>query len=706
MSALQLDSGALSEQDNSFQINNYHAITQERWEKILQYRKKFFENDHSVPPCDEYMDPEIVASWIRARDNGVSPYTKLPWKVISQEEYYKILDVERQLIDFAAPFYNIFTQVAISFNGEITFNDRNGVTLIFGGRQVFGDKQPDFRSPTLMWGVLDESSVGTSAFSLCKQLRRPVQLLSPEHYCEALASSNILATAAPILDENGEFIACVNFAQPFNPPWHKYYQITSIQTLCVINALAMSIQNKLMMNSRLQDVQDHLKTTEVLLETMLNLVNEVFITVDSTGRIICINQEGFRLLKLEKGNTESRNIGDFFNDPSRLLNYIAAGEVVELEEKMDNGIHQQTVLINIKPVVNPDNGKVNMAVLKLILAGKNSYRNNKTGDSVKFTFEDIIGESSEMKIVKNKVKALADFPGNVLFIGESGTGKELFAQAIHNMHCPQGPFIAINCAAIPTNLIESELFGYEGGSFTGADRNGRPGKIELAQGGTLFLDEIGDMPLELQATLLRVLEDKQIMRIGGRRSRSIEFRVIAATNKDLYKMVKEKLFREDLFFRLSVFSVNIPPLRRRGEDLEILSQHFINDYCGKLGWKPSKISSSAMKVMKEYDWPGNVRQLENALIYAVSFSENKLIAPENLPDYILQDRSSCLEQTEKGIAAPSVLANGLPSLRDSEKSLIENAFKIAKYDVAMAACMVGISKTTMYRKLKEYGIKI
>jgi PAS modulated sigma54 specific transcriptional regulator, Fis family len=323
---------------------------------------------------------------------------------------------------------------------------------------------------------------------------------------------------------------------------------------------------------------------------------------------------------------------------------------------------------------------------------------NKIGTPAIYTFDNLIGESKEFKQAITIGQRFAKSAENILLCGESGTGKELFAQAIHNSYRPWGPFIAVNCAAVPKNLIESELFGYEAGSFTGADRGGKVGKIELANGGTLFLDEIGDMPLEIQAVLLRVLEDKQVMRIGGQCNHKVDFKVIAATNKNLFKLMKEILFREDLYFRLSVLSINLPSLRERGKDKEILSNYFVKKYCAKLGREAMQISPAALKKINDYDWPGNIRQLENAMIYAVQISSGEVIKLEDLPEYILLDNPEQFEEAINPEKRPL-------SFKESEKLLIENAIVKAKYDVAVAATMLNISKSTVYRKLKEYNIE-
>lgn len=194
-----------------------------------------------------------------------------------------------------------------------------------------------------------------------------------------------------------------------------------------------------------------------------------------------------------------------------------------------------------------------------------------------------------------------------MLIGESGTGKELFAQAIHNNYCPEGPFIAINCASMPRTLIESELFGYEGGTFTGAEKKGRPGKFELASGGTLFLDEIGDMPIEIQPLLLRVLEERKVMRLGGNKYIPVNVRIIAATNKDLCQMISANHFREDLYYRLAVFRIDIPPLRSRKQDTLVLARYFIEETCRRINVKAPELSEDARETIRNYSWPGNAR---------------------------------------------------------------------------------------------------
>ncbi len=321
---------------------------------------------------------------------------------------------------------------------------------------------------------------------------------------------------------------------------------------------------------------------------------------------------------------------------------------------------------------------------------RQSKRNNNL--NALYQFSDILGSSKEIDKAKKTAAKIAPRYGNVLLIGESGTGKELFAHSIHQEYRPKGPFIAINCASIPEGLIESELFGYEGGSFTGANKSGNPGKLEIADGGTLFLDEIGDMPLKLQPCLLRVLEDKRIMRIGGNKYISADFRVISATNKDLYGLIKQNKFREDLYYRLTAFEIIIPTLKNRGMDIIELAQYFLEKHSLKMGKAIPVLSDEVKQRLLQYDWPGNVRQLQNAIFHALSMSESDRITSAHLPRFIIEHNEA------------KNLRRKLPTLNELEKEAIMGAMVYANNNIINAAEMLGISKATLYRRLKEYNI--
>ncbi|MDR1015786.1 MAG: sigma 54-interacting transcriptional regulator [Coriobacteriales bacterium] len=344
-------------------------------------------------------------------------------------------------------------------------------------------------------------------------------------------------------------------------------------------------------------------------------------------------------------------------------------------------------------------------------------RPSASGDVANRTFDEILGPSEAIKSAVELAKRYATTSESILLVGESGTGKEYFAQAIHNASRPSGPFMSINCAAIPPRLIESELFGYEDGSFTGARRGGKPGKIEMAQGGTLFLDEIGDMPLELQATLLRVLEDKRVMRLGGKSYKQVDFRVMAATNRDLLEMVREKTFREDLFYRLSILTIRLPTLEERPEDKAFFARYYLDECRRKDPNGPRNFAPETLMRIEAYHWHGNVRQLKNAVFSSYFAAHGDLIQPDDLPASVRDDPrasgagrrvpasgrgvASLTADRSDGRQAAPPSSSGHLMLREQERASIDRALAQTGSNVAQAAELLGISRATLYRRLRR-----
>lgn len=307
-------------------------------------------------------------------------------------------------------------------------------------------------------------------------------------------------------------------------------------------------------------------------------------------------------------------------------------------------------------------------------------------------FSNIIGESPQIiKAIRTAVR-FAKTNNNILIFGESGTGKELFAQAIHQASGRTGAFVAINCAGLPSNLIASELFGYTGGAFTGADVKGRTGKIELAQNGTLFLDEIGDLPLELQPLFLRVLEEKKVTPLGSNKAIPVDFRLIAATNRDLFQLVQENKFRADLYYRLEVLELELPPLQARDGDILLLAEYFLENTCREANLGSLKLSKEVKDFLSRYPWPGNIRQLKNAVVYAANTCEEDVIRLQDLPKTLSRN---LVTKTGK-----------ITSVKETEEQMIRRALSMTGNNVRAAASIVGLSKTTVYRRIKEYGIDL
>jgi len=322
--------------------------------------------------------------------------------------------------------------------------------------------------------------------------------------------------------------------------------------------------------------------------------------------------------------------------------------------------------------------------------------------SAKYTFKNIIGNNNKILMSKKLAENYAQGKSSVLITGETGTGKELFAHAIH-LASPRKdhPFIRVNCGAIPPDLLESELFGYESGAFTGAGKGPRIGKFELAHHGTIFLDEISALSLAMQPKLLSVLQNREIERIGGNKIINLDFRIISATNKSLTQMVKEGLFRSDLYYRLNVFNLDITPLRERIDDIKILTKYFLEGLYDEYGFNLRRLNLSVLKILSQWSWPGNVRELQNVLERSVQVSDKKEIKIADLPDYLTSGLA--LDEIE---SAGNNKVNVLKKSKDGiEKKIIERALISNNWNKSGTARQIGISRSLLYALIKKYDLK-
>jgi DNA-binding NtrC family response regulator len=333
---------------------------------------------------------------------------------------------------------------------------------------------------------------------------------------------------------------------------------------------------------------------------------------------------------------------------------------------------------------------------KVRLVNENAFLRERV--TTEENLDGIIGTSSGMQDVLRMISRLKDTRTPVLISGESGTGKELVARAIHfRGMMAQTPFVAVDCGALVPTLMESEMFGYEKGAFTGAMKS-KTGLFQAANGGSIFLDEIGELPLEMQAKLLRVLQEKEVRPVGSNDRHTVDVRVIAATNRDLESAYRTGTFRKDLYFRLNVVTVHIPPLRERRADIPMLVHHFLNHYTPT---KPLQVTAAAMKSLLQYDWPGNVRELENCIARAVTLGDQQTIDVQDLPPAIRSEQPATSEMTPQDAASLSTTA-----LAEMERMTILRVFEQAHGDKALAGKMLGISRATLYRKLKRYNIAL
>jgi transcriptional regulator with PAS, ATPase and Fis domain len=443
-----------------------------------------------------------------------------------------------------------------------------------------------------------------------------------------------------------------------------------------------------------QNKSEELIIEKKKLETLLNNMDKAVVSTDIYGNIDKYNEKFKKMFKL-KPNMGIKNILD-------LLYFISILDVdANNKHKRDSFVYE-IKNYSLKGVYNVNSiivdNKLKGYVFDFIDKNAAIDNFNQINSDYKISFDNIIGISDSIERVKKEALIASHSSSTVLITGESGTGKELFARAIHNSSSRSNkPFVAVNCAAIPDNLLESELFGYEEGAFTGAKKGGKLGKFEIANRGTIFLDEIGDMSLHLQAKLLRVLQEREVNKLGAKNNTYIDVRIIAATNKNLEDMIEKGQFRDDLYYRLNVIPIHIPSLRERKEDISLLVENMINNYSIKLNKKVYDIESKALDSIMDYSWPGNIRELQNIIEYSVNMSIGEIIRYENIPKKI-KNNIRKIEIKDNEFITPIYELERIEILKALDK------YKDYKKDKEKVAQALGISKATLYRKLKEYKI--
>lgn len=494
---------------------------------------------------------------------------------------------------------------------------------------------------------------------------------------------------------------------------------------------AYDITEKKLLKEQLQAARDELelrvkqRTEELTLKNNeLTLLNRNLnnVVMNMSDGVAVVNRAGeFELLN----NVFQQNWGDLLDDiKTKLKEEIRRGKNRFFNDMFDRRIafrdvefiygttgEQVHLLASGTPIVN-EKGVVSSGLLMLRpIKEVHKLVNRFSGAKASFHFEDIITGNQAMQELIESAKMAAYSRSNVLIEGESGTGKELFAQAIHNYSTrSKEPFIAINCGAIPRELIGSELFGYVEGAFTGARKGGSPGKFELASGGTIFLDEIGDMPLEQQASLLRVIQEKSITRIGGTQAIPVDVRIICATNKDLHIEMEHKRFRKDLYYRLNVISIMIPPLRERREDIRLLTDHFLKNSHAYQQNKKDILTPEPMTLLEAYDWPGNVRELQNVIERMLNTAKGTPLSEADLRAELfpgkrdkqsVQDHSGQEEQ-RRTLEEVRIYHKGL--IKEEERRHLIELLHKHKGHITKVAREMGFSRTTIYKKMREYKV--
>lgn len=432
-------------------------------------------------------------------------------------------------------------------------------------------------------------------------------------------------------------------------------------------------------------------------QAIIDNISDGLIVLDKSHIVRFMNAPAGRILRQIPKDAIGKKLEDLLEYEPTIINIFDTGKGFVDRQTIRETKNRKVSLIDTAIPIKDHLGNV-QSVVNTFREVKSMHRiaHSIAGNQARYTFDSLVGDTPSFIKSLEMAKRAAKGDATLLLSGESGTGKEVFVQAIHNESTrANGPFVAINCAALPRELIESELFGYAPGSFTGAIKNGRPGKFELASGGTIFLDEISELPFDVQAKLLRVLQERQVVRVGETRSIDIDVRIISASNKDLREMVQANRFREDLYYRINVIEIEIPSLRERREDIPLLAHTFLRKYADSLRKDVFRIEEDAMQQLMAFDWPGNVRQLENTIERAVHLSEEKSIKYFDLAR--IKNNEINLKNGPK---------SDVQTLAFYEKKALMSALAAFSYNITQTAEALGIARPTLYAKIKKHGLAL
>ncbi|MFG0214831.1 sigma-54-dependent Fis family transcriptional regulator [Brevibacillus porteri] len=516
-------------------------------------------------------------------------------------------------------------------------------------------------------GVWSEELCGTTAFGTTLVSGQPVVIHDAQHFCESW--QNISCAGVPIFHPITKQVIGVldltSFAEDF--PAHAL-----VLTQTVAKSMEMEIFNQLQIH--------RLYLENTFLEKELAISNDLLVAIDLDGQIVRSN---------DPATTDQQQWCNRFE----WLHYFQS-----CQEQSDLSL-LSTIVSTERPLPfspDPATGRLQLVYYKNRLIGALVQMRRQPSRSAlpsKGTAKEMVGESPQWLGLLQKLDKVAGRDMSVLLIGESGTGKEVLSQYIHDHSLRRHkPFVAVNCAAFAHDLVASELFGYAPGTFTGGLKDGKVGLFEVADGGTLFLDEIAELPLPIQAMLLRVLQEKQVTRIGEYKARPLDIRIVAASNKDLKKMADAGQFRLDLYYRLNSIELKVPPLRERKEDIVPMAEHFLSAH--RHGSFAYRLMPDTMDALRLYDWPGNVRELKNAIEHAVVFAEDDRIFPWHIPDMI-QESTGATEDSKRLLQHTQL---------DDERTQIVEALNGSRYNYTKAARLLGISRGTLYNKMKKYEI--
>lgn len=641
-----------------------HSTAEIKKKKVeLESKWELFVSNNQKP---DKIRSEIYQSWKRSQSYGVNPRQKRSSVTLPNDELSELLH-KSKLYNISVPILNELEKQTRGTEHLITLCDNKGRIIYLQGDDHVLRKAEEMNF--VLGADWSEKTAGSNAIGTCIAMRKPIQVFAQEHYCEGVHPWT--CSAAPIKDPlTGELLGVFDLTGPSD--------LAQPHSLGLAQSFSVFIQQGFTNISR----KIRRRLEECFEYALKRWKYGATIVLDAALNPVAADQKCLSLLKIE----DWRQLW-FHSELERLKGTILNSNDKEMEIYLAS--LQLTVFIQ----------KITMEMERIgfLLHFDKKQTSQPRQSNVNSSWDGLIGRSKALEHVIRQAQIAAPTNVPILLTGESGTGKEQFAQGIHKASLRhQFPFLAMNCGAVPKELMASELFGYEPGAFTGSNPKGKKGIFEKAQGGTLFLDEIGEMPRELQVHLLRVLQEMEVVRIGSAQPIPIDVRIIAATNKNLNDLIDQGYFRMDLYFRINVVELKLPPLRERKEDIVSLCHYFIKKNATRLGKPIPTIDDQVISCLQQHHWPGNIRELENAIKHAVLFCKNNHITLSSLPDslqiYELERNNQELGET-------------LTPLEQEEKKKIRQMLTETRNNLSEVARQLGIARTTLYRKLNKYHLR-
>lgn len=620
----------------------------------------------------------IIQSWKRSRALGLSAHEDFSCgKRLTDEALAEALRKNKDLLTLANPYIDLIYSTIKSTDVVMSLASPDGMLLHVVGDSSMYDAAT--RRNIVPGALRTEDAVGTNAVGLAQYYRKQISIRGYQHYNEHFHTW--ACATSPIWDEKQNIFGFITITCGIRS--------ANLHTLSLARSLAEIIST----SKSLQDKNDELLEINQYLEQVMQKLDRGVIILDADKVILAYNHYAASIMDDKLGAYVGKPISELFLEP--VPDFISKGEKTTEDMILKTKPRTRWCEVDFSPI-QLDDRLVGYMLLFMDLSKRNLDAHRIAGNRVYYHFDNIIGEDPVLLSVIEQAKLAAPSKVRILLQGESGTGKELFAQSIHNESNRKGPFVPINCATIPGDLFESELFGYAPGSFTGALKEGRPGKLEVANHGTVFLDEIADMPWDMQTNLLRVLQDNYIVRLGSSEEFFLDIRYIFATNEDLEAKMYRGEFRKDLYYRINVFSLKLPPLRERKNDIPLLVNRIAEKLAARFDVPMCTFGEAVMDRLIHYAWPGNIRQLENVLERLLLLSQGEEALLSYLPEALQADLQT---NDNKSITNPK------GRLAYAEKREIENTLLQTNGNISAAAKLLGISRKTLYIKLKEYQVR-